>query len=119
MSTNHLIETDQQNGVTLLWIANPSVLDRLLIHELGDQLIEYIDRHKPEKLLINFERVTFCSSEFIGGLIRARRRVLEYGGQMKLCSMNKNVHRVFHITHLEGALFEIYDTPQEAIAAFC
>ena len=118
MPNYQYIEVSQQNDVTVVQVLNPTVQDRLLINELGDELIDFVEREKPQKLLIGFERVAYCSSEMIGGLIRARRRVLNGGGSLKLCSLRPTVRRIFVITHVEGTVFDIYETAEEAIAAF-
>ena len=75
MAEYKYIEASQDGDVSIIVVVDPDIQQRLIIHELGDELIDFVDKQKPNKLLISFERVTFCSSEVIGGLIRARRRV--------------------------------------------
>ena len=112
------IDRWDSDGVTVVDVANPRLLDRLFINELGDELIAFVESERPAKLLISFGRVTYCSSEVIGSLIRARARVTSEGGKMKLCLMNDQVRELFRITNLDGTIFEIFDSDDEALASF-
>ncbi len=117
MSTPKYFQVTQTNGVTVIQLVNPSILERLLVNEIGDELVRYVEQEQPQKLVISFENVTHCSSEVIGGLIRVKKRVSANAGKMALCSMNHDIFRLFKITHLEGTVFQVYDDEKQAIAA--
>ncbi len=118
MSKYKYIEESTVGDVTVVVVANPEIQERLLVHELGDELIDVVEKVKPKKLVVDFQRVTYCSSEVIGGLIRTRRRVKAEGGQMKLCSLLPAVRELFQITNLDGTIFDIHDSADQAVAAF-
>ena len=106
----------QLGPVTLVQPVEAEIVSRNLINDLSDDLLELVNTQKPKHLVLSLKRVTRYSSEAIGGLIRVVRRVKTYGGQMKLC-MNEDFRDLFKVTHLDGTLFDIYDTESEAVAA--
>ena len=118
MSEYNYIKVGHIDGVAVVELVNPNLLDRLLISELGDELIDFVEQSNPKNLIISFEHVTYCSSEVIGSLIRARSRVVTDHQTLKLCSMNDDVRKLFKLTNLDGTLFTIYDDSAQAIASF-
>jgi anti-anti-sigma factor len=107
----------QLGPVMLVQPVEAEIVSRNLINDLSDDLLELVKSRQPKHLVLSLKRVTRYSSEAIGGLIRVVRRVKAYGGQMKLC-MNEDFRDLFKVTHLDGTLFDIYDTESEAVAAF-
>ena len=118
MSEYKYIEPVQQGDVTVVTIANPQDMDRLVIYELGDELSAFAAGQRPEKLVVDFSRVTYCSSEVINGLLKTRKAVVAYGGEVRLCSLVEEVKRLFIMTNLDKTIFEIHDTTESALASF-
>ncbi len=117
MSRLKSFEVKEVGPVTLIKPVESDLVERELINILSDELLEYIEKEKPKKVVFTLKHVTRYSSEAIGGLIEMERRVSIYGGQMKL-SMDADVHELFRVTQLDGNLFDIYDTESDAVAAF-
>ena len=117
MSRLKSFEVKEVGPVTLIKPVESDLVERELINILSDELLEYIEKEKPKKVVFTLKHVTRYSSEAIGGLIEMERRVSIYGGQMKL-SMDADVHELFRVTQLEDNLFDIYDTESDAVAAF-
>lgn len=57
-------------------------------------------------------------SNAIGVLVDVRKAVHEYGGQMVLCDLQRNVRMSLKVLNLEGTLFKICDSESEALIAF-
>jgi anti-anti-sigma factor len=98
--------------------ADALLLERGVIFEWSDALAEFIEREKPGKLLVSFEQVKRFSSEAIGALIRAHRRVQAYSGQLKLCGLDPVARAMFRTANLDGTVFEIFDSCQQARESF-
>ena len=118
MSQYKCFAVQQHVDVTVVHLLDQRMLDRLMINELRDELLNLVDTRRPEKLLINFGGVTHLSSEAIGALLSCWKHLAENGGVMRLAGMNENVREVFRITRLEGRVFDIYDTADKALARF-
>jgi anti-anti-sigma regulatory factor len=109
---------EQHHDVTIVRLADPSSLSRLLIAEIEQELSRLIQVHNPRNLLISFEQVRSCTSELIAGLMIARNRMLSSGGTIKLCCMNDLVREVFQLVKLYGTVFEVYPTVTAALKSF-
>jgi anti-anti-sigma factor len=93
-------------------------LDRAVIFEWSDALAEFLEKEKPGKLLMSFEQVKRFSSEAIGVVIRANRRVQAYSGQLKLCGLDPVIRDMFRTANLDGTVFEIFDSCGQARDSF-
>ena len=118
MSETRYFQIRQQNEVTIAQLVDPNRFDRLLFNEIGDELIAYVDENNTRSLLINFENVTYCSSEVLGSLVRTHSHIAASGGVMNLCCMKDDIHELFRITHLENNVFKIFESEEEAVASF-
>lgn len=105
-------------GVPELILGSADFVSRPIIVLAKEELTEYVDQHRPEKLVINFKNVGHISSEFIAAMIHIRDHVTGHDGQLKFSHMNETVKAPFRITNLAGRLFMIYETTPEAIDAF-
>jgi anti-sigma B factor antagonist len=94
------------------------LMDRLEITHVGDAWLEAVEKERPMRVVVNFDDVRIFSSEAIGVLIRIAKRVREYGGEIRLCSMGKVVREIFDICNLIPTIFEVHDSTADAIASF-
>ena len=76
-----------------------------------------VDRDGCKSLVLDFQKVQFCSSAVIGKLVILDRKVKSKKGRLRLCAMTPEIREVFQITRLDQVL-EIKDTREEALAAF-
>ncbi len=109
------VETDQD--VTIVRLSDPKLHDMILITELHDELLEYVEQQRPRKLLIDFTCVTQCSSAVINSVLLTRKRLMSYQGVMQLCSMHPQVRQAFRILKLDGTLFQIHEALPDALRA--
>ncbi len=105
-------------GVPELTLGTADFVSRPIIVLAQDQIIEYVDREQPKRLIINFKNVSHISSEFINAMIDVRDHMKANEGVMKFSHMNDTVQMPFKITKLAGRLFMIYETSAEAVDAF-
>ncbi len=103
------------DDVTVVRLNDPALHNMLLISELHDELLAYVQQHEPHKLLVDFQQVTQCSSAVINSLVLARKRLLAGPGTIRLCNMNRQVRHTFGILRLDGTLFQIDNTLAESL----
>lgn len=65
-------------------------------------------------VIINLDRVEYMDSSGIATLIEYLRRVGDYGGKLKLVSLNKKTMEVIRLARLE-TIFDICKDEQEAM----
>ncbi|MBI2477548.1 MAG: STAS domain-containing protein [Planctomycetia bacterium] len=85
-----------QGEITTIRFTEPELFDTILVTELKEQLINFTERETPEKLLLDFSEVEFCSTAVINTLLRIKKIVVrDGGGQLRLCGMRPNVRSAF------------------------
>lgn len=109
------VEIEDTEGVI-----HVNLLDRAIIHDLEIQQIsselENLISKGRRRILIDFGNVKHMSSQAVGVLIQAQRRLKSNGGLLKVCNPNPEVAEVFKITNLTRAI-EIHVDEQAALRA--
>ena len=118
MSESNYFEV-HRGSITTIRFVEPELFDTLLVEELRNDLIQFTESETPEKLLLDFSVVVFCSTALINTLLRMKKIVEREGsGQFKLCEMQPNVRSALQSLNLDGSVFKIYATASEAQADF-
>lgn len=94
------------------------VFDRFEIVTMRDAWLEAIEYQRPTKVVVSFDQVAFFASEAIGVLLQLSKRIRQYGGDVKLCSMGRVVREIFDICQLVPDVFELHASTSDAIDAF-
>ncbi len=111
-------DVDRIEGVLVVFFADVKVINRESIIDIQTSLIKYVERTKPETLILHFGKIAAMSSEFLSALLLIREKVIAHGGALKLSNMSAVVRSVFRLTNLEGRVFQIYDSMPQALDAF-
>ena len=117
MARKRRLLCEPQGDVTVVNFVEKKILDELNIKEIGDELMELVEQHKKEKILINFENVEYLSSAALGKLITLNKKMQSRNGQLKLCEIAPSIYEIFKITKL-NKFFEIHESEADALAAF-
>ncbi|GMV98584.1 MAG: STAS domain-containing protein [Phycisphaerae bacterium] len=72
------------------------------------------EQHRPQRLVLNLEKVTYLDSSGLGMFLEIFRRVRARGGRMVFCHLPDQVRGVFEITHLDR-YFDVFATEAEAL----
>jgi len=67
----------------------------------SNQIKEFIEKNKPNKLVFDFEGVKFFSSQVLGLLLDIRAKMGTHNGEVVISAINPQLHRVFKITNLD------------------
>jgi anti-anti-sigma factor len=62
---------------------------------------------KPQKLVVDFSRVTYIDSAGVAALIQAMQKVEAYGGKFALARLQETVRPIFEISRLDR-VFQIF-----------
>ena len=65
------LELDQVDTVAVVKFRDKKVMDPARIEQMGKELLELVDGEENERLLINFDNVSFFSSAAINQIDRA------------------------------------------------
>lgn len=113
----HLVVRTEQD-VLIIQLIDPKLFDTATVTELQDELLCVVETAQPKRAIVDFSRVVHCSTAVINGLLRAKKRILMEGGQLALCGMTDAIRDAYRMLNLDGTVFQIYDTLNDALDAF-
>jgi anti-sigma B factor antagonist len=93
-----------------------ALFDWDLLRDLSAQLHHLIEEGQT-RVLLNLSQVQYMSSDVLGTLATARRRIDRVHGRIGLCGLNATLREMLRICHLDQA-FDIYADESEAVAAY-
>lgn len=108
----------REGDILVVELIDPKLFDTITVTQLQDELLLLVDTERPSKAVVDFVRVVHCSTAVINGLLRAKKRVLANGGQLKLCGMTAGIRDAYKMLNLDGTVFQIHDTLADAAIAF-
>lgn len=110
------LEITSKDNSTIVVFKSASLSDVEGISIASKQIKEFIDDNKPNRLIFDFERVKFFSSQVLGLLLDTRTKMEPYRGEVVISSINPQLHRVFKITNLDK-VFRFFPDKESAIQA--
>ena len=110
-----MISVEYTGNVTIVKFTDERILEEKDIKALQDSIMPIIESASGRiNLVLDFGNVRFLSSAVLGLLIRISKRIYEYDGQLRLCSINPKIYEIFKITRLTKT-FDIYENIEGAI----
>lgn len=76
-------------------------------------LIELTDR-QVRTIVVNLSEVPYMDNSGIATFVECRQRLEAYGGELRLCCANRNLHDVFDVVNRTG-VFSIFEHEDEAL----
>ena len=98
--------TRSEDDVLLAYFQDVRIIDESRIVGLGKELMELINNSNNEKIILNFQNVSFMSSAMIGKLVLFGKQCKTAKVQLRMCNINDNVEEVFNLMKL-GKVFAI------------
>jgi len=114
MAQYECIELDTVEDVSVVKFVDERMMDAARIEQLGSELIDAVSGDDKERVVINFENVSFFSSAAVSKLLVAEKRIRSQGGQLRLSNLRQEVRDVFSMTKLDS-LFQIEQEQDDAI----
>ena len=96
----------------------PSLMDPIILEEIGKELYRLVDEEDRRKLILDFEKVQYLSSQAIGIILTLNKKLapLKYS-KMVLCGVGPKLMDLLKITRLDRIL-TIKATQHEAVKVF-
>lgn len=107
------------DDINELCLADTTFFDVREYGELQDELLAFVEMYRPKQLVVNFDRVKYCSTALIAGVLHGRSRLDAIGGDLVLCGMCEPVRDTFRMLKLDDSVFHIYESEPDAVAALC
>jgi len=116
MNEKVVVEITRQDAVAVVAFKATSISNIEGIAAASKQIIEFIEENHPKKIVFDFERVKFFSSQVLGLLLHTRAKLKEYNGQVVISAIDPRLHKIFRITNLDK-IFEFFPHIEGAVKA--
>ena len=100
MESKEKIVVENGTDVTIVTFEEENILEDQQIRKLERTLLPVIRNNQQKRLVLNFAKVKFMSSAFLGLLVKVHKRVIEAGGHLQLYNLDPKIQKVFEITQL-------------------
>jgi anti-anti-sigma regulatory factor len=107
---------EQRGDVTLITMTWRDFLNQLANVEMKVELMKFCQDEKPGRAVVDFDNVERFSTELIGTMLSVKK-LLGEDGAIRLCGMDDLQRDVFRLLQLDGTVFQIHDTVDDALAS--
>jgi len=114
MNVQEQMEITQQGTVAVTKFKTEHLTDMETIDSASRQLEKYIEENKPIKVVFDFEKVKFFSSQVLGLLLDIRAKLQASDGEVVISSIDPQLYRIFKITRLDR-IFRFFQDSKSAI----
>ncbi len=116
MDAGQMIQISTDGDITIVSFGSETIIGLSGFEQINEQLRTLISDNRPAKIVVDFDKVKFFSSQVLGLLVDIWRKLSEYGGIMLISGINPQLNRIFKITNLDK-IFEFYPDRAGAIKA--
>jgi len=110
------VEITSEGSAAVVAFMATSISDVEGISAASRQIKEFIEENHPNRIIFDFERVKFFSSQALGLLLDIRAELERYDGEVVISAINPQLHRVFRITNLDK-VFKFFPNKESAVQA--
>jgi anti-sigma B factor antagonist len=116
MSTHFTVQPFDKYSVVEFRTA--SLMDPIILEEIGTELYRLVDEEDRRKLLLDFEKVQYLSSQAIGIILTLNKKLGALkGSKMVLCGVGPKLMELLKITRLDRIL-TVKPTQHEGVKVF-
>ncbi len=95
-----------------------SLMDPIILEEIGKELYRLVDEEDRRKLLLDFEKVQYLSSQAIGIILTLNKKLGQLkGSKLVLCGVGPKLMELLKITRLDRIL-TVKPTQHEGVKVF-
>jgi len=104
-------------NVTVVSFVESAIIDAPKIEQLAQQLYELVDEQNRKHMILDFSEVKFMGSQTLGVLINLNKKIEQIKGTMVICSLRKDLRKLFSITRLDR-MFKFCQHEEAALNSF-
>jgi len=110
------VEITGGGGGAIVAFRPTSISDTEEIAAASKQIEGFIEKNHPKRIVFDFERVKFFSSQLLGLLLEIRTKLLSYNGDVVISAINPRLQKVFEVTNLDK-VFKFFPDKKRALGA--
>jgi anti-anti-sigma factor len=84
--------------------------------ELLAELSQFGGETRARPVVVDLDRVTYCSTAVVNGLIQLQEHLGARGGKLKLANLSSETKHTLRFLRLDQKVFETYETKEAAFA---
>jgi anti-sigma B factor antagonist len=113
MSTHFTVQPIEK--FTVVEFKTPSLMDPLILEEIGKELYRLVDEEDKRRLILDFEKVQYLSSQAIGIVLTLNKKLTALkNSKFVLCGVGPKLLELLKITRLDRIL-TVKPTQKEAV----
>lgn len=109
--------TRKHDDVLIAYFQDVRIIDDSRISSLHQEMMDLVTNTGHEKIVLNFQNVSFMSSAMLGKLIKFAKQCQASDVKLRLCNINENVGEVFKLMKLDK-VFAIDEDEEKSIEGF-
>lgn len=107
----------QDRGFTVVTFTTESLMNPMELESIGHSLYSLVDEKKRSKLLLDFAKVKYLSSQAIGIILTLNKKLSQFdGAELVLCGVGPQLQQLLKITRLDKIL-TIKPTPADVLGS--
>jgi len=110
------IETAADGRIAVVAFKAASINRAEEITAAAEQIKDFIEENHPDRVVFDFAKVKFFSSQVLGLLLDIRARMETTNGQVVISAIDPHLHKVFRITNLDR-IFQFFADRENAVEA--
>ncbi|HUT31434.1 MAG TPA: STAS domain-containing protein [Sedimentisphaerales bacterium] len=114
MDEKVVVDIAVEGDIAVVAFGATSISDVKGIAAASDQIQKFVDENHPQRIVFDFDRVKFFSSQVLGLLLEARAKLRQEDGDVVISGLNPQLHRIFKITNLDK-IFRFFPEKESAI----
>ena len=115
---NETFRHQRIDDYTVIEFVTPSLMDPIVLENTAQALYKLIDEEDQRKIVMDFERVQYLSSQAIGIVLAMHKKLNSLkGSKLVLCSVGPKLMDLIKLTRLDR-LLTIKASQKEAVAVF-
>jgi anti-anti-sigma factor len=111
-----LLEVSGVRGVTIVRFTRRTILDPMLIEQLGERLLSLVEEENCRRLVLDFARVESVTSAMLGKLVLVHNAILEADGRVVFASVDPFLKQIFRVCNLPQDI-SIHASEADAVEA--
>ena len=95
----------QDRGYTVVEFTTVSLMNPMELEGIGQAIYKLVDTHQRHKLLLDFGRVKYLSSQAVGIILTLNKKLSQFpGASLVLCGVGAQLLQLLKITRLDKIL---------------
>ena len=117
MAQNRFFSVEQRGDAIIAEIVESQLQGETMAEFLKLELLQIVESRSPQVVIISFRNVKIVSTSIVSFLIYANKRFSGMGIPLKLGAMSDSLRHIFQTLRLDGSVFSIYPTVEEALSS--